>query len=75
MGSNREKSNKIAVAVLEKLLFLKGNKNLLFRILMVAIIFSPTKNAEDKFRHWILYHSKSPEVSIYSSSSSVFKFK
>ena len=26
MGSNREKSN-IAIAILEKLLFLKGNKN------------------------------------------------
>ena len=35
MGSNREKSN-IAIAILET----KGNK--IFRILMVAIIFSPT---------------------------------
>jgi hypothetical protein len=40
MGSNREKSN-IAIAILEKLPFIKGNKKL-FRILMVAIIFSPT---------------------------------
>ena len=39
MGGKREKSN-IAIAILEKLPFLKGNK--LFRILMVAIIFSPT---------------------------------
>jgi hypothetical protein len=37
MGSNREKSN-IAIAILEKLPFLKGNKN----YLMVAIIFSLT---------------------------------
>ena len=39
MGSNREKSN-IAIVILEKLQFFKGNK--LFRILMVAIIFSST---------------------------------
>ena len=40
MGSNREKYN-IAVAILEKLQFLKGNKDY-FAILMVAIIFSST---------------------------------
>ena len=38
MGSDREKS-KIAIAKLEKVPFLKGNKNYYFRILMVAIIF------------------------------------
>ena len=40
MESNREKSN-IAIAILEKLSFLKGEQKL-FRILMVAIIFSST---------------------------------
>ena len=40
MGNNKEKSN-IAIAILKKLPFLKGNKNY-FSILMAAIIFSPT---------------------------------
>ena len=40
MGSNRENSN-IAIVILENLQFSNGNKNY-YRILMVAIIFSPT---------------------------------
>ena len=40
MGSKREKSN-IAIAILEKIIIFKGKQKLL-RILIVAIIFSPT---------------------------------
>ena len=40
MGCHRKKFN-IAIAILKKFTFLKGNKKL-FRMLMVAIIFSPT---------------------------------
>ena len=40
MGGNREKSN-IDIAIFEKLPFLRGYQKL-FRVLVVAIIFSPT---------------------------------
>ena len=46
MESNREKSN-VAIALFEKLPFLKGNKNL-FRILMVAKILNKTNKTKLK---------------------------